>query len=131
MTRHQTRAPVHGSRLDGFKLVEPGLEFTRGPPVSLPGCGEDKNGNDEKNGVSFASMPSVSALFGAMLNAGVKGVPPASARSSMSTTSSAGRRPFGNPAVSPPSRPRRLGFRDGGTAIFSRIISAGLGLVPI
>src|SRR4029079_16667369 len=129
--RDQTGAPVHGRRPDGSKLVEPGCECTRGPPVSLPGCGDDRNGNDEKNGVSFASTPSVSALFGATLNAGVNGVPPARARSSMSTTSSAGRRPFGKPAVSPPSRPRRLGLRDGATAMFSRIISAGRGLVPI
>src|SRR5262249_17884389 len=128
---HLSIASVHGSTPDGFKLVEPGLECTRGPPTSLPGCGADRNGNDEKKGVSFASTPSVSALFGAMLNPGVNAVPPARARSSMPTTSSAGRRPLGKPAVSPPSRPRRLGFRDGGMAIFNRIISAGRGLVPI
>src|SRR5437773_4376287 len=33
---------------------------------------------------------------------------PIATRSSMSTTSSPGRRPFGNPALSPPSTPRRF-----------------------
>ena len=56
-------ALAHG-RLFGLRLVEPGFEFTRGPPTSLPGCGEARKGNVEKNGVSFLSMPSPSALFG-------------------------------------------------------------------
>jgi hypothetical protein len=50
---------------------------------------------------------------------------PIATRSSMSTTSSAGRRPFGKPALSPPSTPRRrcwpLGV--GAIAVLSRSIS--------
>ena len=46
----------------------------------------------------------------------------------MSTTSSPGRLPFGNPALSPPNRPKGLWsfFFVGGMLVFSRIISDGV-----
>src|SRR5262249_57035898 len=46
------------------------------------------------------------------------------ARSSIATMSSASRRPFGNPARSPPRMPSALGLDDGGIATFSRSRSA-------
>ena len=42
---------------------------------------------------------------------------PATARSAMSTTSSASRRPFGKPARSPPKTPSRFGLAVGGGPI--------------
>ena len=56
-------------------------------------------------------------------------VAPAMARSSMVTTSSVIRRPFGKPAGSPPISPRMLNFLElagvGGIDVFSRSMSAG------
>ena len=55
-------------------------------------------------------------------------VTPATARSSIATTSSDTRRPFGKPAGSPPSSPKMLGARGvGGMAMFSRSMSACTG----
>src|SRR4029077_18697976 len=92
---------------------------------SYPANGDATYGKFGRNALSFASTPSPSRLFGATLNAGVNGVAPASARTSMSTTSSPRRRPFGNPSSWPASRPRRFGDADGGIATFRRIISDG------
>ena len=50
-------------------------------------------------------------------------VTPATARSSIATTSSPIRRPLGNPAASPPRSPVSLGFFDGGIATLSRSMS--------
>ena len=49
-------------------------------------------------------------------------------RSSMSVTSSASRRPFGKPAVSPASTPKRFGVALGGTPRLSLSVSAAAGL---
>ena len=64
-------------------------------------------GNVARNGLSFWSMPSPS---GSCLPpcSGFSSAPPMT-RSSMSVTSSASRRPFGKPAWSPASRPKRFG----------------------
>ena len=51
-------------------------------------------------------------------------VSPAIARSSTVTTSSSTRRPLGNPAGSPATKPNGLGLDEGGTATFSRRRSA-------
>src|SRR5689334_20941671 len=53
---------------------------------------------------------------------------PIATRSSMSTTSSPGRRPFGKPAASPPSTPSRLWLAAGvgAIAVLSRSISDGV-----
>ena len=56
---------------------------------------------------------------------------PAITRSSMSVTSSASRRPFGNPATSPASTPKRFGFAAGGTPRLSFSVSAAAGFLPI
>src|SRR5207302_7408211 len=85
-------------------------------------------GKVDRNGLSLLSTPSPSRLLGALLNWGVNGVAPARARSSMSVTSSARRRPFGNPALSPPSTPSGFGLADGGRAVFRRRYSAGFPL---
>ena len=79
----------------------------------------------DRNGTSLFATPSPNVLFGAMFVAGVNGVPPATARRAMSTTSSKTRRPLGNPATSPPSNPSRLGFVAGAIATLRRIISCG------
>ncbi len=92
----------------------------------LPDCGVPRYGNRVRNGTSLFATPSPSVLLGEMFVAGVNGVPPATARSEMSTTSSNTRRPLGKPAKSPPSRPKRLGFDDGEIATLRRSISCGL-----
>ena len=51
---------------------------------------------------------------------------PAATRSSMSTTSSPSRRPFGKPALSPPMTPSGFSVSDGGMATLSRSISLGV-----
>ena len=51
------------------------------------------------------------------------------ARSSIVTTSSNTRRPFGKPAGSPPIKPRLLGFDVAGMAMFRRRKSAWVGPV--
>src|SRR4029077_7142130 len=56
-------------------------------------------------------------------------VRPATARSSIVTTSSSTRRPFGKPAASPATRPRLFGLDDGGIARFSRSMSDSTGPV--
>ena len=58
---------------------------------------------------------------------------PAIARSSIATTLSATRRPFGNPAASPPSSPKMFGLFVGVGAIevFSRSMSASTGPVRL
>jgi hypothetical protein len=53
---------------------------------------------------------------------------PATTWSSMSTTSSPSRRPFGNPALSPPITPKRFSVSAGGTPRFSFSVSTGTGL---
>ena len=60
-----------------------------------------------RRGVSSMLTPSPSRLFGKTLKPSTS-TPPTTTRSTMSVTSSSGRRPLGKPAGSPPSRPRRL-----------------------
>ena len=93
--------------------------------LKFPDCGVPRYGNRVKNGTSLFGTPSPSVLFGDTLVAGVNGVPPATARNAISTTSSNTLRPFGKPATSPPSSPSRLGLTAGGIATLSRSISCG------
>src|SRR5688572_6557993 len=94
----------------------------------LPGCGDARYGNTAMNGLSFAATPSPSWALMPALNCGVSGVAPAMARRAMSTTSSVGRRPLGNPATSPPSTPNGFGCSTGETATLRRSNSAGVTL---
>ena len=84
--------------------------------------GSARYGNVPPKALSFASTlsPAASASTSFPVCAA-----PSSACSSMSTTSSASRRPFGKPCRSPPSTPNRLGFFVTGTDRLSRSISDG------
>src|SRR5579864_3897035 len=86
--------------------------------VPGPACGRARYGNVVWNGTSFASTPSPS-VFLLPVRA------PSTTRSSISMTSSVSRRPFGKPALSPASTPRRLGVADGGIDMLSRSCSLG------
>src|SRR4030095_16887094 len=87
---------------------------------SNPLNGSALYGNLVMYGTSFASTPSPSGRLCPMRT-------PPTARSAMSITSSSRRRPFGQPARSPPSTPRRLPpptAAVGAIARFRRISSA-------
>src|SRR5688572_21348086 len=127
------------------------IGYSKAPYGTTTECGESnpdtgicRYGNDGRYPSGFRSTPSVSALFGATFgsfapanagnNAEVNGVPAAPARRRISIVSSNNRRPFGNPAASPPSNPNRrlpglfmsgrLPITCGGIARFSRNWSA-------
>src|SRR6185437_11395253 len=90
--------------------------------LTAPTLGRATYGNDLLNGWSFASTASPAASAGTSLPVCAA---PSSACSSMSTTSSVSRRPFGKPCVSPPSTPSRLGFAVGLIDRLSLSISDG------
>src|SRR6185503_2566811 len=87
---------------------------------SNPEVGPGRYGNTLRNGLSFRSTPSPS---GTALPFRI----PATTCSSMSTTSSPSRRPFGNPALSPPITPKRFSVSAGGTPRLSFRVSTGSG----
>ncbi len=92
------------------------------PLFTAPTLGRATYGNDVPKARSFAltASPAASALTSLPVCAA-----PSSACSSMSTTSSVSRRPFGKPCRSPASTPSRFGFAVGFTDRFSRSISDG------
>src|SRR4051794_22562306 len=91
---------------------------------SGPASGAARYGNEDRNGLSLRSTPSPSGRW-------LPTSSPPTTRSSMSTTSSASRRPFGKPAVSPAMTPNRFGFAAGGTPRLIFSVSAAAGLEPI
>src|SRR5215207_2389705 len=95
---------------------------------SNPESGSATYGNAPRNGLSLTSTPSPSGIC-LPPSSGLSRAP-AITRSSMSTTSSFSRRPFGNPAVSPASTPKRLGLALGGTPRLTFSVSAGTGFEP-
>src|SRR4051794_9006367 len=97
------------------------------PPNPL--FGDATYGNAPENGLSFWSTPSPTGICLPPCSGLSRA--PAITRSSMSVTSSASRRPFGNPATSPASTPKRLGLAVGGTPRLTFSVSAGAGLWPI
>src|SRR3954452_23515353 len=94
--------------------------------VWKPPPGSPRNGNVSVVPPLVSVVPSVStpaAPSGVNVGSTSGSVRPATARSSIATTSSPTRRPFGKPARSPPSTPRLFGLAAGGIARFSRSMS--------
>src|SRR5580700_6315087 len=86
----------------------------------LPGTEPPLNWADEKSLTAAAAPSGVKVVSTSGM------VAPAMARISMVATSSNTRRPFGNPARSPPRMPFRLGDDAGGIAMLRRNRSAGV-----
>src|SRR3954453_1173370 len=153
-TRSRWRGGGVGLAYEGSWLCR--REWQRGPseplcplPSALYGCpgvgacagslrfGSDSNppvggatyGKLDRNGLSFRSTPSPSGSFLPPWFAGSRNPP--ITRSSMSTTSSPRRRPFGKPALSPASTPKRFSVADGGTPRLIFSVSAAAGLLLI
>src|SRR5215472_15780921 len=91
---------------------------------SRPFGASARYGKVVRYGASLTLTPSPRRLLGAMLNAGLN--TPATARREISVTSSNRRRPFGYPAASPPSSPKREAEAGGvgATPVFNRSRSA-------
>jgi len=113
---------------DGFSVLTG--ETGAGKSVLVEGIGLLPGGRASagtvRTGASAATQPNTGALFRVQST-------PIATRSSMSTTSSPGRRPFGNPATSPPSTPSRCcdARSSGVIEVLSRSISDGVPLAGL
>src|SRR5262249_10653872 len=122
-TRGAPRYGTHGAPAPAVHPGSPGSMCRRSRPLGQFA----RYGKNVRYGASFTLTPSPRRVFmGLVLNGGPANTPPTTARNEISVTSSARRRPFGNPAGSPPSNPNREAMAGGvgSTPVFSRSRSA-------